>query len=52
MFHVDKRLDVRTVVEALEFSEATARRFFSQLEEQGKVIRVHAQLSSFNTLIA
>ena len=41
MLHVDKRIDVRTVAGALEISEATARRFFSQLEEQGKVIRVH-----------
>ncbi len=41
MLHIDKRLDVKTVARALEISEATTRRFFSQLEEQGKVIRVH-----------
>ena len=41
MLHVNKRLDVKTVANALEISEATARRFFSQLEKQGKIIRVH-----------
>ncbi|MCK5008676.1 MAG: DeoR/GlpR transcriptional regulator, partial [Spirochaetales bacterium] len=33
--------DVKTVAASLGISEATARRFFSQLEEEGKVIRVH-----------
>jgi DeoR/GlpR family transcriptional regulator of sugar metabolism len=41
MLQSRKRLDVRTVARSLSISEATARRFFSQLEEQGKVIRVH-----------
>jgi DeoR family fructose operon transcriptional repressor len=41
MLQVHKRLDVRTVADNLRISEATARRFFSQLEEEGKVIRVH-----------
>jgi DeoR/GlpR family transcriptional regulator of sugar metabolism len=41
MLQLNKRLDVRTVAENLGISEATARRFFSQLEEDGKVIRVH-----------
>ena len=41
MLQLNKRLDVKTVAEALGISEATARRFFSQLEEEGKVIRVH-----------
>jgi DeoR family transcriptional regulator of aga operon len=36
-----KRVDVQTVAKSLSISEATTRRFFSQLEEQGKVIRVH-----------
>jgi DeoR family fructose operon transcriptional repressor len=41
MLQLNRRLDVRTVAESLRISEATARRFFSQLEEDGKVIRVH-----------
>ncbi|UCF98919.1 MAG: DeoR/GlpR transcriptional regulator [Spirochaetaceae bacterium] len=41
MLQLNKRLDVKTVADNLEISEATARRFFSQLEEEGKVIRVH-----------
>jgi DeoR/GlpR family transcriptional regulator of sugar metabolism len=41
MLQLNKRLDVKTVAENLGISEATARRFFSQLEEEGKVIRVH-----------
>jgi DeoR family fructose operon transcriptional repressor len=41
MLQLNKRLDVRTVADSLRISEATARRFFSQLEEEGKVIRVH-----------
>jgi DeoR/GlpR family transcriptional regulator of sugar metabolism len=41
MLQARKRLDVQTVARNLSISEATARRFFSQLEEQGKVIRVH-----------
>jgi len=41
MLQVNKRLNVRTVAGALDISEATARRFFAQLELQGKVIRIH-----------
>ena len=41
MLQLNKRLDVKTVADTLDISEATARRFFSQLEEEGKVIRVH-----------
>ena len=41
MLQLNKRLDVKTVAEELDISEATARRFFSQLEDEGKVIRVH-----------
>jgi DeoR/GlpR family transcriptional regulator of sugar metabolism len=41
MLQLSRRLDVRTVADSLEISEATARRFFSQLEKEGKVIRVH-----------
>jgi DeoR/GlpR family transcriptional regulator of sugar metabolism len=41
MLQTRKRLDVQTVAKSLGISEATVRRFFSQLEEQGKVIRVH-----------
>jgi DeoR/GlpR family transcriptional regulator of sugar metabolism len=41
MLQFNKRLDVRTVADNLRISEATARRFFNQLEEEGKVIRVH-----------
>jgi DeoR family fructose operon transcriptional repressor len=41
MLQRDKRLNVQSVARNLSISEATARRFFSQLEEEGKVIRVH-----------
>jgi DeoR/GlpR family transcriptional regulator of sugar metabolism len=41
MLQLNKRMDVRSVADSLCISEATARRFFSQLEEEGKVIRVH-----------
>jgi len=37
----NKRLDVQSVARSLGISEATARRFFTQLEGEGKVIRVH-----------
>lgn len=36
-----KRIDVKTVVDALKVSEATARRLFADLEKQGRLIRVH-----------
>jgi DeoR/GlpR family transcriptional regulator of sugar metabolism len=41
MLQQDKRLNVQSVARSLAISEATARRFFSQLEKEGKVIRVH-----------
>ncbi len=41
MLQIDKRVDVKTVANALEISEATVRRLFAQLEEDGGVIRVH-----------
>jgi len=41
MLQSSKRLNVQSVARSLSISEATARRFFSQLEEEGKVIRVH-----------
>lgn len=41
MLQLHKRLDVRTVADNLNISDATVRRFFGQLEEEGKVIRVH-----------
>lgn len=41
MLQISKRVDVKTVANALDISEATARRFFAQLEEAGDVIRVH-----------
>ncbi len=41
MLQSQKRLDVRTVADSLEISEATARRLFTQLEEDGKILRVH-----------
>jgi DeoR/GlpR family transcriptional regulator of sugar metabolism len=41
MLQHDKRLNVQSVARSLAISEATARRFFSQLEEEGKVIRIH-----------
>jgi DeoR/GlpR family transcriptional regulator of sugar metabolism len=36
-----ERLDIATVVNSLKISEATARRLFTLLENEGKVIRVH-----------
>ncbi|MEW5814290.1 MAG: DeoR/GlpR family DNA-binding transcription regulator [Spirochaetota bacterium] len=41
MLQVNKRLDVKTVAESLEISEATVRRLFAKLEHEEKVIRVH-----------
>ncbi len=41
MLQIDKRVDVKTVANALEISEATVRRLFAQLEEDGEVIRIH-----------
>jgi DeoR/GlpR family transcriptional regulator of sugar metabolism len=41
MLQIEKRVDVKTVAHALEISEATVRRLFAQLEEDGDVIRVH-----------
>jgi DeoR/GlpR family transcriptional regulator of sugar metabolism len=41
MLQVNKKLDVRTVAETLDISEATVRRLFARLEEEGKVIRIH-----------
>jgi DeoR/GlpR family transcriptional regulator of sugar metabolism len=36
-----ERLDIATVVNTLKISEATARRLFTLLENEGKVIRIH-----------
>ena len=36
-----EKLDIATVVSALKISEATARRLFTLLENDGKVIRIH-----------
>lgn len=41
MLREQKRLDIATVVDALKISEATARRLFSELEAEGKLIRIH-----------
>jgi len=41
MLQLNRRLDVRTVVESFDISEATVRRMFTQLENEGKVIRTH-----------
>lgn len=41
MLKVNQRMDVRSVAKALSVSDATARRFFGELERQGKVIRIH-----------
>jgi DeoR/GlpR family transcriptional regulator of sugar metabolism len=41
MLQLNRRLDVRTVAESLEISEATVRRLFAQLDRDGKVIRTH-----------
>ncbi|MFA6566592.1 MAG: DeoR/GlpR family DNA-binding transcription regulator [Victivallales bacterium] len=36
-----EKLDIASVVSALKISEATARRLFTLLENEGKVIRIH-----------
>lgn len=36
-----EKLDIATVVDTLGISEATARRLFASLENEGKVIRIH-----------
>jgi DeoR family transcriptional regulator, fructose operon transcriptional repressor len=41
MLREQKRLDIATVVKTLKICEATARRLFSVLETEGKLIRVH-----------
>ncbi len=41
MLQLNRRLDVRTVADSLEISEATVRRLFAQLDRDGKVIRTH-----------
>ena len=46
MLSEKKRLDIRTVVEALSISEATARRLFTNLEKSGKLIRTHGGIQA------
>ncbi len=41
ILQINKRVDVKTVAEALEISDATVRRLFTQLDQEGEVIRVH-----------
>jgi DeoR/GlpR family transcriptional regulator of sugar metabolism len=41
MLQLNRRLDVRTVSESLNISEATVRRLFARLDGEGKVIRTH-----------
>jgi DeoR/GlpR family transcriptional regulator of sugar metabolism len=40
MLRLNNRLDVATVAESLEVSEATVRRLFSRFEDEGRAIRV------------
>ncbi len=40
MLQLHKRLELKEVLEALEISEATARRLFAQLEKEGKILRI------------
>lgn len=46
MLSEKKRLDIRTVVEVLSISEATARRLFADLENSGKLIRIHGGIQA------
>ncbi|GAK56094.1 hypothetical protein U27_03056 [Candidatus Vecturithrix granuli] len=39
MLQTNERVDVKTVTAALDISEATARRLFAKLEQEGEVIR-------------
>jgi DeoR family transcriptional regulator, fructose operon transcriptional repressor len=41
MLQLNKQLDVKTVVESFDISEATVRRMFNHLDKEGKVIRTH-----------
>jgi DeoR family transcriptional regulator, fructose operon transcriptional repressor len=41
MLQMQRKLDVRTVVDSMGISEATARRLFARLDKEGKVIRTH-----------
>ena len=41
MLRLNQRLDVSTVAESLNISEATVRRLFARLDREGKVIRTH-----------
>ena len=41
MLQVNKRLTVKSVAGALDISEATTRRFFARLEQEGQVLRIH-----------
>jgi DeoR family transcriptional regulator, fructose operon transcriptional repressor len=41
LLRLNKRLDVKTVSESFDVSEATVRRMFTQLAKEGKLIRTH-----------
>jgi DeoR/GlpR family transcriptional regulator of sugar metabolism len=41
LLRLNKRLDVKTVSESFNISEATVRRMFTQLAKEGKLIRTH-----------
>ncbi len=44
MLQLHKRLEVKTVIDSLEISEATARRLFARLEKEGKLLRVRGAI--------
>ncbi len=46
MLSEKKRLDIKSVVDALSISEATARRLFIDLEKSGKLIRIHGGIQA------
>ena len=46
--YINPKMNVAEAVELLNVSEATARRVFSRLEEQGKIIRTYGGVQLIN----
>ena len=47
-----QKLSLAEAMELLRISESTARRIFSRLEQEGKVIRTHGGIQSVNHAMA
>lgn len=46
MLKADQRLDIATVTKKLKISEATARRLFTKLENESKLLRIHGGIQA------